>query len=64
MKAPQKKKRSAPVHTGPDWVKIVQKIFSVSKRLKMVKITQKICFCQNYGAIVNISQPVFEDKLD
>ena len=44
MKAPQKKKRSAPVHTGPDWVKIVQKIFSVSNRLEIVKITQKYVF--------------------
>ena len=49
--------------TDPDWVRIVQKIFSVTNRLEMVKIIQKICFCQNYGAIVDISQPIHIRKM-
>ena len=44
-------------HTGPNWVKIVQKIFLVPNRPEMVRIAQKMCFCQNFGDFVFILQP-------
>ena len=45
-------------HTSPDEVKNFQKLFLVQNSLYVVKMIQKLCFCNNFSSLSDITQPL------